>query len=83
MKGKDLLTGQGFDGAFDGTGEGDELVGNLAPGLPRFRPMIPRLRTHGTDYDTIPPGMRASCSLGVVPDRDYRVEVRVPETTER
>ena len=57
----------GFFGAFDETREGDELVGNLAPGLPATAPV------YETDYELF--------RLGVQPDRNYRVEVRLPETT--
>ena len=58
---------QGFEGAFDGTSVGDELVGNLVPGLPATAPV------YQTDYELF--------RLGVRPDRNYRVEVRLPETT--
>ena len=58
---------QGFEGAFDGTSVGDELVGNLVPGLPATAPV------YETDYELF--------RLGVRPDRNYRVEVRLPETT--
>ena len=66
-EGKGFANWQGFDGAFDGTGEGDELVGNLAPGLPATAPV------YETDYELF--------RLGVLPGRNYRVEVRLPETT--
>ena len=58
---------QGFEGAFDGTSVGDELVGNLVPGLPATAPV------YETDYELF--------RLGVLPGRNYRVEVRLPETT--
>ena len=66
-EGKGFANWQGFYGAFDGTREGDELVGNLAPGLPATAPV------YETDYELF--------RLGVRPDRNYRVEVRLPETT--
>ena len=66
-EGKGFANWQGFEGAFDGTREGDELVGNLAPGLPATAPV------YETDYELF--------RLGVRPDRNYRVEVRLPETT--
>ena len=66
-EGKGFANWQGFEGAFDGTSVGDELVGNLAPGLPATAPV------YETDYELF--------RLGVLPDRNYRVEVRLPETT--
>ena len=66
-EGKGFANWQGFDGPFDGTSNGDELVGNLAPGLPATAPV------YETDYELF--------RLGVRPDRNYRVEVRLPETT--
>ena len=57
----------GFYGAFDGTSQGDELVGNLAPGMPATAPV------YETDYELF--------RLGVLPGRNYRVEVRLPATT--
>ena len=66
-EGKGFANWQGFEGAFDGTSVGDELVGNLAPGLPATAPV------YETDYELF--------RLGVRPDRNYRVEVRLPETT--
>ena len=66
-EGKGFANWQGFYGEFDGTREGDELVGNLAPGLPATAPV------YETDYELF--------RLGVRPDRNYRVEVRLPETT--
>ena len=66
-EGKGFANWQGFDGPFDGTGEGDELVGNLAPGLPATAPV------YETDYELF--------RLGVLPGRNYRVEVRLPEPT--
>ena len=65
--GKGFANWQGFDGPFDGTSNGDELVGNLAPGLPATAPV------YQTDYELF--------RLGVLPGRNYRVEVRLPETT--
>ena len=64
MKGKDLLTGRDSKGHLMGRGEGDELVGNLAPGLPATAPV------YETDYELF--------RLGVRPGRNYRVEVRLP-----
>ena len=66
-EGKGFANWQGFEGAFDGTSNGDELVGNLAPGLPATAPV------YETDYELF--------RLGVLPGRNYRVEVRLPETT--
>ena len=66
-EGKGFANWQGFDGPFDGTSNGDELVGNLAPGLPATAPV------YETDYELF--------RLSVLPDRNYRVEVRLPETT--
>ena len=66
-EGKGFANWQGFDGVLDGTSEGDELVGNLAPGLPATAPV------YETDYELF--------RLGVRPDRNYRVEVRYPEPT--
>ena len=66
-EGKGFANWQGFEGAFDGTSVGDELVGNLAPGLPATAPV------YETDYELF--------RLGVRPDRNYRVEVRLSETT--
>ena len=65
--GKGFANWQGFDGPFDGTSNGDELVGNLAPGLPATAPV------YETDYELF--------RLSVLPGRNYRVEVRLPETT--
>ena len=66
-EGKGFANWQGFYGEFDGTREGDELVGNLAPGLPATAPV------YETDYELF--------RLGVRPDRNYRVEVSLPEPT--
>ena len=66
-EGKGFANWQGFDGPFDGTSNGDELVGNLAPGLPATAPV------YETDYELF--------RLSVLPGRNYRVEVRLPETT--
>ena len=66
-EGKGFANWQGFDGPFDGTSNGDELVGNLAPGLPATAPV------YQTDYELF--------RLSVLPGRNYRVEVRLPETT--
>ena len=65
--GKGFANWQGFDGPFDETSNGDELVGNLAPGLPATAPV------YQTDYELF--------RLSVLPGRNYRVEVRLPETT--
>ena len=66
-EGKGFANWQGFDGPFDGTSNGDELVGNLAPGLPATAPV------YETDYELF--------RLSVLPGRNYRVEVRLPEPT--
>ena len=64
----------------------DFLIGNLAPGLPATVPAHhPSVPEPTGLYDTNQGGNAASSDLfrlGVVPDRDYRLELRVPETTD-
>ena len=64
----------------------DFLIGNLAPGLPATVPAHQLTASEPTElHDTNQGGdTRASdlFRLGVVPDRDYRLELRVPETTD-
>ena len=64
----------------------DFLIGNLAPGLPATIPAHDLTASEPTElYDTNQRGNAASSDLfriGVVPDRDYRLEIRVPETTD-
>ena len=64
----------------------DFLIGNLAPGVsatvPAHHPSVPEPTEL---YDTNQGGSSGSSDLfrlGVVPDRDYRLEIRVPETTD-
>ena len=75
----------GFDGPFDGTSNGDELVGNLAPGVPATIPAHdPRFSEPTELYDTNQDGNSGVTDLfrlSVLPGRNYRVEVRLPETT--
>ena len=66
-EGKGFADWTGFYGSFDGTSAGDELVGNLAPGMPATAPV------YETDYELF--------RRGVLPDRNYRVEVSLPEST--
>ena len=67
-------------------GDVDFLIGNLAPGLPATVPAHDLTASEPTDlYDTNQGGDSGSSDLfrlGVVPDRDYRLEIRVPETTD-
>ena len=64
----------------------DFLIGNLAPGVsatvPAHHPSVPEPTEL---YDTNQGGNAGASDLfrlGVVPDRDYRLEFRVPETTD-
>ncbi len=64
----------------------DFLIGNLAPGVsatvPAHHPSVPEPTEL---YDTNQGGNSGASDLfrlGVVPDRDYRLELRVPETTD-
>ena len=67
-------------------GDVDFLIGNLAPGLPATVPAHDLTASEPTElYDTNQGGDSGSSDLfrlGVVPDRDYRLEIRVPETTD-
>ena len=67
-------------------GDVDFLIGNLAPGLPATSPAHDLTASEPTElYDTNQGGDSGSSDLfrlGVVPDRDYRLELRVPETTD-
>ena len=64
----------------------DFLIGNLAPGLPATIPAHhPTVPEPAEVYDTNQGGNTRYSDLfrlSVVPDRDYRVELRVPETTD-
>ena len=64
----------------------DFLIGNLAPGLPATIPAHDLTAIEPTElHDTNQGGNTAASDLfrlGVVPDRDYRLELRVPETTD-
>ena len=64
----------------------DFLIGNLAPGLPATIPAHDLTALEPPElYDTNQGGDSGSSDLfrlGVVPDRDYRLEIRVPETTD-
>ena len=64
----------------------DYLIGNLAPGLPATVPAHDPRNPEPTElYDTNQRGNAGGSllfRLGVVPDRDYRLEIRVPETTD-
>ena len=64
----------------------DFLIGNLAPGLPATIPAHDLTVPEPAEvYDTNQGGNTRSSDLfrlGVVPDRDYRLELRVPETTD-
>ena len=69
--------------------EGDDvdyLIGNLAPGLPATVPADDPSISEPTElYDTNQRGNAGASvlfRLSVVPDRDYRLELRVPETTD-
>ena len=67
-------------------GDVDFLIGNLAPGLPATVPAHDLTASEPTElHDTNQGGDSGSSDLfrlGVVPDRDYRLEIRVPETTD-
>ena len=67
-------------------GDVDFLIGNLAPGLPATIPAHDLSASEPTAlYDTNQRGSAGASALfrlGVVPDRDYRLEIRVPETTD-
>ena len=75
----------GVDTAEEGN-DVDYLIGNLAPGLPATVPAHDPRNSEPTElYDTNQggdAGASALFRLGVVPDRDYRLEIRVPETTD-
>ena len=64
----------------------DFLIGNLAPGLPATIPAHDLTAFEPTELHDTNQGGNAAFSdlfrLGVVPDRDYRLELRVPETTD-
>ena len=67
-------------------GDVDFLIGNLAPGLPATIPAHDLTALEPTELHDTNQGGDAGASdlfrLGVVPDRDYRLEIRVPETTD-
>ena len=75
----------GLDTAEEGN-DVDYLIGNLAPGLPATVPAHDPRNSEPTElYDTNQRGNAGASvlfRLGVVPDRDYRLEIRVPETTD-
>ena len=75
----------GLDTAEEGN-DVDYLIGNLAPGLPATVPAHDPRNSEPTElYDTNQRGNAGASALfrlGVVPDRDYRLEIRVPETTD-
>ena len=75
----------GLDTADEGN-DVDYLIGNLAPGLPATVPAHDPRNFEPTElYDTNQRGDAGASvlfRLGVVPDRDYRLEFRVPETTD-
>ena len=83
-------TGEGFaewvDDRVGSMRDVDFLIGNLAPGLPATIPAHDLNASEPTElHDTNQGGDSASSDLfrlGVVPDRDYRLELRVPETTD-
>ena len=83
-------TGQDFaqwvDDSVAYRGDVDFLIGNLAPGLPATIPAHDLTASEPTElYDTNQGGDSGSSDLfrlGVVPDRDYRLEIRVPETAD-
>ena len=64
----------------------DFLIGNLAPGLPATIPAHDLTASEPTELHDTNQGGNTGASdlfrLGVVPDRDYRLELRVPETTD-
>ena len=67
-------------------GDVDFLIGNLAPGLPATIPAHDLTASEPTELHDTNQGGESGYSvlfrLGVVPDRDYRLELRVPETTD-
>ena len=73
-----------------GSGLGDDvdyLIGNLAPGLPATVPADDPRISEPTELLRHQPargdaGASVLFRLSVVPDRDYRLELRVPETTD-
>ncbi len=75
----------GLDTADEGN-DVDYLIGNLAPGLPATVPAHDPRNFEPTElHDTNQRGDAGASvlfRLGVVPDRDYRLELRVPETTD-
>ncbi len=75
----------GLDRADEGN-DVDYLIGNLAPGLPATVPAHDPRNFEPTElHDTNQRGDAGASllfRLGVVPDRDYRLELRVPETTD-
>ena len=75
----------GLDTAEEGN-DVDYLIGNLAPGLPATVPAHDPRNSEPTElYDTNQRGNAGASALfrlGVLPDRDYRLEIRVPETTD-
>ena len=83
-------TGDDFAGWADDRvafrGDVDFLIGNLAPGLPATIPAHDLTVSEPTElHDTNQAGNAGASDLfrlGVVPDRDYRLELRVPETTD-
>ena len=64
----------------------DYLIGNLAPGVPATIPAHNPRTPEPTELpDTNQTGVSGNSDLfrlGVVPDRDYRLELRVPGTTD-
>ena len=75
----------GKDPFVQGGEELDYLIGNLAPGLPATIPAHdPDAKAPEELYDTNQGGggLVDLFRLGVVPDRNYRVELRAPETTD-
>ena len=83
-------TGDDFAGWADDRvafrGDVDFLIGNLAPGLPATVPAHALTSLEPTELHDTNQGGDAGASdlfrLGVIPDRDYRLELRVPETTD-
>ena len=78
--------GVGFTSWADERDDVDYLIGNLAPGVPATIPAHnPRVSEPTELYDTNQGGNSGATDLfrlSVVPDRDYRLELRVPETTD-
>ena len=85
-------TGEDFAGWGDDSvafrGDVDFLIGNLAPGLPATIPAHDLTVSEPTETELHDTNQRGNAGasdlfrLGVVPDRDYRLELRVPETTD-